>query len=194
MTCDRLEKYDVYLESYTEAFDSQTTVGRMIRGILGVIAQWEREVISENVKSAAHERARQGKRTCSYALGYDAVIDGEFTINEKEAEIIRYIYSAYIKHKCTIAVSDLCRAKGWRGKRGGQFRPYTVYKILTSPLYCGYYSWHGSPIAKGGYDPIMDVKTFNRVQRIILERGKVAGRNPKRTITLIKEEDYRPTD
>ena len=69
--CEDLEANDIYLVSYTEAFDSKTPAGRMLRGVLGTVAQFEREVISENVSLGMAERARQGKPTCSSVLGYD---------------------------------------------------------------------------------------------------------------------------
>lgn len=48
------QAWGVSLVSYSEAFDSSTP--------LGTVAQFEREVISENISMALLERARQGKQ------------------------------------------------------------------------------------------------------------------------------------
>lgn len=54
-TCDELELYNVALMSSSESFDTSTPSGRLMRNLLGVIAQWEREIIAENVVLANSE-------------------------------------------------------------------------------------------------------------------------------------------
>jgi len=47
--------YNVALMSSSESFDTSTPSGRLMRNLLGVIAQWEREIIAENVVLANSE-------------------------------------------------------------------------------------------------------------------------------------------
>ena len=165
-TCNILEKHGAYLESYSEAFDSKTTVGRLIRGILGAVAQWEREVIAENVIAAMEERARQGKRTCNEVLGYDLDGSDSLIINAQEAEVVQYIFDRYLEYRNLSAVAELCRLKGYRGKRGRVFNAWSIRLILTRPIYAGYNSYNGK-IFFGQHEPIIPVKVYNRVQHIL---------------------------
>lgn len=59
-TWSLLEKYHCGLVSLTESFDATTVWGRTMMGMLAVLAQTEREQISERVRAAAAERASQG--------------------------------------------------------------------------------------------------------------------------------------
>lgn len=187
--CDTLEQRGVYLESVTEGFDSRAPVGRMVRAILASVAQWESEIISENVRAASYERAMQGHRTCPYVLGYNTVRgDDSMTINPAEATIVRIIYMAYLWVQNIRVVCDLCERMGVRGKKGGKLRPESIHKILTRPIYCGYYTWHRQPI-KGGFPPILPVWAYNRVQDIIARRGERYGRRRRKGLVWLPDDD-----
>lgn len=185
--CEELEKREIYLQSYSEAFDSKTPAGRLMRGMLGLVGQFEREVLSENVQLGLNQRAMQGLRTCTVMLGYDVIKGGDMVINEKEAEIVRFIYKSYLERKNLIEVTELCNAKGYKTKRGRKFAAQSVLVILTRFSYCGYYSWHGKPI-KGNFEPIICVSDFNKVQKIIKSQGRLTGRKRKEEIGLLKEQ------
>jgi DNA invertase Pin-like site-specific DNA recombinase len=57
---DLVKKYDVDLISVGESLDTSTASGRMVVSLLGVVAQWERETISERTKAALAERKARG--------------------------------------------------------------------------------------------------------------------------------------
>lgn len=165
-TWELLASHSVGLVSHTEGFDTSTPTGRAMMGLLGVFAQMEREITAERVRAAMAERAAQGKRTCSYVLGYD--LDGSDSLvpNPREAEIIRYIYSKYLEHRSLSAVAELCRLRGYHGKRGREMCAWSVKMILTRPIYAGYNSWHGQLI-RGQHEALIGVSDFNRVQRLL---------------------------
>lgn len=106
------------LISYTEAFDTTTPTGRAMMGMLGVFAQMEREFTAERVSAAIAERAAQGKRTCNEVLGYDLDGKDSLKINPAEAERVRYIFDRYTEYRNRSAVAELCRLRGYTGKRG----------------------------------------------------------------------------
>lgn len=186
-TCDDLEKWGVYLVSYSEAFDSKTPAGRMVRSMLGTVAQFEREVIAENVKLGLDERARKGKRMCSQLLGYDIKPgkDG-MIINPIEAQQVKFVFDNYLLYKNISQVTKLCNQYGFVGKRGKSPLPQTVYKILSRPAYCGYYTYCGS-ICKGEHEAIITVEQYNKVQKLLNRNGKIYGR--KRIHELIYLQD-----
>ena len=184
--CERLDAAGITLVSYSEAFDSLTPAGRMIRSMLGTVAQFEREVISENVSAAMLERAQQGKRTCNELLGYDLCGKDSFRINDDEREYVNFCFSAYLIRKNLTEVAQMARERGYRGKRGGIPTAWTVFKILTHTQYAGYNLYKGIPY-KGNYEPIRTVKDFNKVQRLLMKQGKMTGRSRMEKLFILQE-------
>lgn len=117
-TWELLDANGVGLISHTESFDTSTPTGRAMMGLLGIFAQMEREITGERVRAAMAERATQGKRTCHRVLGYDAVGADNLVPNPAEAQIVQYIFAKYLEHKSLSAVAELCRIRGYHGKRG----------------------------------------------------------------------------
>lgn len=185
--CEELDKKGIALVSYSEAFDSNTPAGRMVRSMLATVAQFEREVISENVRLGMLERAKQGKRTCSSVLGYDLSGTDSLKINEEEAERVRFIFDNYETRKSISEVKRLCNEKRLRGKRGRLLREQAILTILTRPVYAGWNLFKGE-VYKGDYKAIIPIKQFNHVQRIIKQQGKITGRKRKGKIYILPEE------
>lgn len=174
-TMENFQKWNVSMVSYTEAFDTSTPMGRAMIGIVGVFAQLERELTSERVSAAMEERASQGKRTCSEVLGYDKSGKDSLVINEFEAEYVRFCFEQYLIRKNLSEVAKEARKRGYRGKRGKMPEAWSIQKIITRPIYCGYNSFCGN-IYKGNFDGIIDVETFNKVQSLLKRQGKITGR------------------
>ena len=107
------------------------------------------------------------------------------SINQKEAEIVRFIFAKYLERKNLTEVSALCRENGFSGKRGKQFTPSSLLVILTRFVYCGFYAWHGEPLkaGKGEFEPLISIDSFNKVQALLKSQGTLTGR--KRVIGLI---------
>lgn len=184
--CEDLDKRGIALVSYSEAFDSTTPAGRMIRSMLGTVAQFEREVIAENVILAMYERAKQGKRTCSDVLGYDLDGTDSLKINQSEAEYVLFVFDNFLKYKNISEVAVLASRKGYRGKRGGIPKPESIRKILTRPVYCGYYTFHGE-LFKGNHEAIIKIEKYNQVQKLLKKQGKNVGRKRMAEYNTIKK-------
>lgn len=186
-TMTKFQKWNVSMVSYTESFDTSTPMGRAMIGIVGVFAQLERELTGERVSAAMLARAQKGKRTCSEILGYDLKGKDSFSINEKEAEFVRFCFDKYLERKNLTEVAELCRKKGYRGKRGKIPNAYTVSVILTRPQYCGYNTFLDR-VYKGNHEPIISVETYNRVQRLLMRQARASGRSRSITLISIKAE------
>lgn len=184
-TMELFQRLDISMVSYTEAFDTSTPMGRAMIGIVGVFAQLERELTGERVQAAMAERAAQGKRTCSEILGYDKKGKNSLKINEKEAEYVRYCFSEYLIKKNLSLVAQGARAKGYSGKRGKAPTAYSIEKILTRSVYCGYNTYCGQ-LYKGNYEPIINIDTFNKVNAILTRQGKTLGRKRINPIAKVK--------
>lgn len=176
-TYNLLQRYGCNIRSYTEPFDTATPMGRAMMGICGVFAQMERELTAERVRAAMAERAAQGKRTCNEILGYDLDGSDSLKINEAEAQIVQYIFDKYLEYRSLSAVAELCRVLGYHGKRGRIFKAQHIKVILSRPIYVGYNSFKGE-LHKGMFEPIIQQKTWDDVQRI-LSAPKNVGRKRK---------------
>lgn len=174
-TMSNFQEWGISMVSFTESFDTSTPMGRAMIGIVGVFAQLERELTGERVRAAMAARAAKGKRTCSEILGYDLEGKDSLRINKHEAEYVRYVFSTYLERKNLSEVAELCRERGYRGKRGRVPTAWTISVILTRPQYCGYNVYVGE-LYKGNHEPIVDVQTFNRVQSLLRKQGKTIGR------------------
>lgn len=174
------------LESCTEAFDSSTPSGRMAMYMLCVIAQYDLDSISENVKMGMQNRAKKGLRTCNQVLGYN--IDGkdELKINPEESKWVKFIFEKYLECKNLSTVARLCREMGFLGKRNAPPHPYSITKILANPIYCGY-NYYAGAAYRGSHTPIVDVGTFNAVQKILLQQGRFSGRKRVHQLMYIKQ-------
>lgn len=182
-TMGKFQEWDIDMISYTEAFDTSTSMGRAMIGIIGVFAQLERELTGERVSAALAERASQGKRMCSEILGYDLDGKDSFKINEKESEYVRFCFEKYLLYKNLSEVAQEAEKNGFKGKRGKKPTAWAVQKILTRPEYCGYNIYLGK-LYKGNYEAIIDIDTFNKVSTLLKRQGKTLGR--ERIKPLIK--------
>jgi len=64
---ERFNRSKVALASVSEHLDTSTAAGRMVVGMLGVIAQWERETIVERITDAMGVKRRRGERVSRFA-------------------------------------------------------------------------------------------------------------------------------
>lgn len=136
--------------------------------------------------AAMTERARQGRRTATHVLGYDLLGKDSLMINLEEAEIVRCIFDEYLRKGSLKAVVELCRLKGYRGKRGKEFRSGSIYAILTRPVYSGWNYFRGE-VYLGNHPAIIPAETYNEVQRRLLT-GRGGPKRKKKTIVLPAEQ------
>lgn len=127
---------DVDFVSVAESFDTTTSYGRAMLGILSAFSQLERELISERTFSGRVGRAKQGKwhGGGTEPIGYD-YIDGELVVNQKEADQIRRVYEMYASG---VPITAICeRMDGEKTKHGDWHHSETVSNVLDNPLYSG---------------------------------------------------------
>jgi site-specific DNA recombinase len=165
-TWKMLNQYGIEIESQSECFDTSSAMGRAMFGIIAVFSQLESDITSERVKNAARERAEQGKRTCNEVLGYDVCGKDTFAVNERESEIVKYIFDKFVEFRSFSAIAECCKLKCYTGKRGRELKAESVKKILRCPLYVSYNRFLGE-LYKGQHEPIIELSIYNKVQRLI---------------------------
>ena len=123
-----------------ENINTLESSGEVFLTIFSSIAQDESRNISENSRWGIVKGFKDGKVFCNTTrfLGYDKDENGELVINEKEAELVRRIYSEYLDGKSYIAI-----AKGLEKDRiitvtgSTKWWDSTITGILTNEKYCG---------------------------------------------------------
>lgn len=167
---------NISIVSYSENFDLNTAIGRLIFNILASIANYEIDEYSENIKMVFNEKAKRGGRMCHFILGYDPLGKDSFTVNTYEAYVVLTIYKVYSFKKNLTHTANYLNNLGFIGKRGKLFSSYSIRHILSNSLYCGYVE-HNGYIYKGNFQNIINVDMFNAVQIILYKNRKLSTKN-----------------
>lgn len=175
------DRRSVGLVSVSQAFDTADSMGRMILNVLLTFSQFERELIAERVRDSIRTRKRHGRIHGGLApFGYE-YREGELEIVEAEAEIVRFIYAAFLKHGTYTAAmtavreAGLCssrKASGKGGTRGGNpISPGSVYNILRNPIYVGEIRGHDRTWP-GRHAAIIDRSTWEEASSLVASRTR----------------------
>lgn len=162
---DVLLANNVDFVSMNENFDTSTPFGRAIIGILAVFAQLEREQIRERMTMGKDARAKEGKWSggANVPFGYD-YIDGELKINEFEAMQLRELFKLFTDGILPYQIENIFEEKGYK-----KFHSKSMKYALRNKIYIGYLK-HRDSWNKGIHDPIIDVDTFEKANKILDDR------------------------
>jgi DNA invertase Pin-like site-specific DNA recombinase len=175
---DVFDTHNVSFVSITQQFNTTTSMGRLTLNILLSFAQFEREVIGERIRDkVAASRARGMWMGGTPPLGYD-VRDRKLVVNEKEAELVRLMFTRFLRvGSATKLAHELRRAghttKSWttqngKHRRGKPIDKGAIYKILNNRVYLGEAVHKGMPYP-GEHEAIIDQGTWDKVHAILAE-------------------------
>lgn len=123
-----------------ENINTLTMDGELLLTILSSVAQQEVENISANVKKGLKMKMQRGELVgFQGCLGYDYHPETKtITINEEEAEIVKYIFNRYNEGAGCFIISQELERFGYKTKRGnGVWAETTVMGILKNEKYKG---------------------------------------------------------
>ena len=182
---------DVYFEKeniHTLNMDSE-----MFLTLYSAFAQAESESTSMNVKMGYRAKMKRGE-PCGSISCYGYIWDKnnkELLINEKEAKIVKRIFNDYIKGLGTTVIAKQLTKEGIPSPAGGlKWHTSPIKDMLRNVKYvgdlCGQKYFVENPIShkrlknrgqlpkyyvKNHHEPIIDRKTFDKVQEIYKERS-----------------------
>jgi site-specific DNA recombinase len=166
-------KNDCDFESMTEKFDTSTSFGRAMVGILAVFAQLEREQIKERMSMGIEARMKEGKwrggKSVPFGYDYEPALE-KLVVNEYEAMIVRFIFNEYAEGKSFYYMVHDMTEKGYT-LRNGKLDNRNLRYIMKNKTYLGYMRSKKDWI-KGLHDPIIDEETFNKVNDRLEESAK----------------------
>ena len=128
---------------FVNAEYSRTPEGQLFYEIRGSFAKYERLKIQDRMNRGRRGKLKAGKPLKEYKIyGFDFV-NGQYVINEKEADLVRLIYSLYLENAGGISsLPETLYNMGIVSLSGKKFHTSTIHKILTHPHYTGtYYSY-----------------------------------------------------
>lgn len=142
------EEHDCVLYSATEGFDTSTSFGKAVMGILASLAQLETEQLAERVKDNMYTLAKMGRWLGGQSpLGFDGTreyyIDEngkersitKLKRNEEELKLVKSLYDKYLKEKSLSQVSKWSLTNHLKGKNGGDLNKNAINVILQNPVY-----------------------------------------------------------
>ena len=114
--------------------------GEVLLTILSSLAQDESRSISENCTWGIRRRFEQGKVIVNYTkfMGYDKDENGNLVINEKQAKVVRRIFSDYLDGKGPNRIAMELEKEGvanWNGK--AKWYEGSIRKMLSNEKYKG---------------------------------------------------------
>jgi site-specific DNA recombinase len=166
--------------SVTQQFNTTSSMGRLTLNVLLSFAQFEREVTGERIRDKIAASKKKGLWMGGWVpIGYDRK-DRTLIINKSEAEIVRTIFSLYLKLKnVRLVEAELDRRKirtkpyvATTGRVIGN-RPFSrghIYKILSCALYTGQIVHKGAS-HPGQHPSIIDQATWDAVQAQLGRNG-----------------------
>ena len=176
-----------------ENINTLTMDGELLLVVLSSVAQQEVENISSNVKKGLKMKMQRGELVgFQGCLGYDYHKDTKsISVNEKEAEIVRYIFNRYIEGAgCTVIGNEL-ENLGYKTKYGSsKWVQSTVIGIIKNEKYKGDLllgkTFTVDPISKrrlenfgeedkfyirDHYEAIVSEEIFEEAQKILAKRN-----------------------
>ena len=189
-----------------EKINTLTMDGELLLVVLSSVAQQEVENISANVKKGLKMKMKRGELVgFQGCLGYDYHSDTKtITVNEEEAEIVRYIFNRYVDGAGGTVIGKELENLGYKTKYGNTtWAQSTVLGIIKNEKYKGDLllgkTFTVDPISKrrlenfgeedkfyirNHHEPIISEEVFEKAQEILnrrnTNRGKIGEGNTKR--------------
>ena len=165
--------YGVEFCSLNESFDTATSYGKAMIGVLSVFAQLERENIRERTQMGMQERLKKGywRGGGTAPFGYDYDQENDILVPNADAEKVRQIYDLYLQG---FSITKLAKMFGISSDAN-------VTAILDRQTYLGKLVYHGQ-IYDGLHEAIIDEETWDKVQK---ERKRRSTKNSQMSRYLL---------
>lgn len=138
VTLDQLDKLGVTFASVRESIDSSTPTGRLMRNIIGSLAEYERELILDRTLRGRDAAARAGGWPGGPAPFGFRLVRGPndqhttLEIDDQQVTVIHEIVRLLLDERLsTVEASRELNARGLEPPRGGRWTPEKLRRLLT---------------------------------------------------------------
>lgn len=172
---NELKKHGVKVLSVTEGIDAGSD-SIILEAVLEAMAEEYSRQLSQNVRRGIRQNAEKHLTIGGYTpLGYH-VENKQLVVDEKEAEIVRFIFHSYADGMTKTEIANECNRHGWRTKTGRPFSINSFATMLKNPTYIGTYTFKDELSVEDAVPPIIDRDTFNRVASMLERNRRAPGR------------------
>jgi site-specific DNA recombinase len=126
---DQLQAKGADMVSLSEQFDTTTAAGKLMFGMLALLAEFERGLVSERTKMALAQKKATGEIYSPTPYGFKEV-EGRLVEVRKEAGVVADILRKREQGESYEAIANHLNATGVPSKRGGQWYPSTVHYLV----------------------------------------------------------------
>ena len=162
---DKLLKLGIEVVYVKEEFGNNAA-GRFALRMMMNMNQFYSENMAEDIKRGMYSSAKDGLVVSSIPLGYQRGEDGKFSIDEKNAEVIREIFSRVAAGVSYMEIASDLNARRIKTSRGRPWQKTSFSVILTNESYIGVYKF-GNIRIEGGMPAILTKEVFDTVQNEI---------------------------
>ena len=172
---NELKKQGVKVLSVTEGIDAGSD-SIILEAVLEAMAEEYSRQLSQNVRRGIRQNAEKHLTIGGYApLGY-RVEDKRLVVDEKEAEIVRFVFHSYANGMTKTEIAKECNRRGWRTKTGRPFSVNSFAVMLKNPTYIGTYTFKDEIAEAGSVPAIVDGATFGKVGAMLERNRRAPGR------------------
>jgi len=156
---------------------------KFMHGIKVLMAKNYIDNLSEETKKGMLEKAEQGIFPSFAPLGYINVECGGKRIIQPDPDLgplVIQLFEWYATGNYSLLeVKEKVQSEGFAYRKNGRKIPKSViHKILTNPIYYGDFRWDGKHY-RGTHEPIVTKELFDRVQEVLVEKGRRRTRQQK---------------
>ena len=126
---ERLEKVEADLVSLSEKIDTTSAAGRMIFRMLAVLAEFERDLVSERTKDVLAHKRGKGERLGRPAYG-SKVDNGELKSVDTEQVVLTTARELHQNGLSLRGIATALASKGLVARNGSIFQPTQIKRML----------------------------------------------------------------
>lgn len=122
-----------------ENINTLDSTSEVILTIYSALAQEESQSISDNIHWAYQKRFQEGKPQVNLnrMIGYDAGENGEWIINEEQAEPVRYLFKRYACGAGRETIIREMNERGWKTATGAEWNSRSLNNVLVNEKFVG---------------------------------------------------------
>ncbi len=192
---EQLETYNITFRSFSENFDTSTSMGKFALQMMGAVGELERNTIVDNVKMGMKQRAKKGEHNGKLPLGYRVVPDPDnltkkrskaVAVVPEEALLVRKIFELYATGRGLKNIANELNHSSYKTQTGNTFSTTAIKEILHNPFYNGkvrynrYENWSNKRrrgksnepiVADGKHEAIIHDALWEKVQFLLQKKS-----------------------
>lgn len=175
-----LDEHGAGFKSATENYDTTTAMGRMFIGLVGLLAQWERENLGERVTITMKQKILiDNEASGAQPYGY-RIKDKKRVIDEEEKEVVLLMVEQFQSLGSVAGVTqELNRRNIPTRTKKTSWSHQTVRQVLRNPALCGTVVYSGEIVEKA-FDGILTTEEFENLSRRIEKQNIIRLHAPTR--------------